>query len=306
MLINAFVSVPGGKSPSDAQNDISIYSLSYADRKLLAKGPKMHIRDSWCHLDIELPLALFHATSTKKDLVTTNTVNQRSEIALPDNLDSEMVIELVQHLKNLVTWKQHPRMLSSYKSTYKDLQLCSVGEYLGMKIYTQHIFNWYWARIRSGHLPSYADIDAFTAVETPVGESLFKKLVNYIAKLDFENRIPDPVEYKEYSQSNQRFGTAVALARAKIQAHFDYLDRKNREEAEAARQAAFTAERNKVRIKAAKDKAAQEKAKWDEKKKVEADLAARVKTKMTSSGKKVWKPDEAGYIRRVYGKNVPA
>ncbi|KAI0590617.1 hypothetical protein TUN199_04053 [Pyrenophora tritici-repentis] len=307
MLTEAFVTTLGRNSPSDAEsqasNTISIYNLSFADRKILAKGAQVHICDHQGITICQLPHALFRAISTKKELVKPG--NQPGIITLPENLDELMIINLIQHFMDLVTWKQHARMLPSYESTYHDLQTCSVGEYLGMKMYTQHIFNWYFASISSGHLPGYSDIDAFTYVRTIPGEALFQKLVNFVAKLDFEDSIPDPEDYQEYLQTNQHFREAVAVAKAKRQAYFVYLERKNREEAAAAERAANIAEKNKARVKMAKDKAAQSKAKWEEKKKAEAELAARVKAKMAAPGKKIWKAHEAGYIRRIYGKNVP-
>jgi hypothetical protein len=59
------------------------------------------------------------------------------------------------------------------------------------------------------------------------------------------------------------------------------------------------------RQKQSKEKAANQQANWEAQKKKDAELAARVKAKMTEPGKKKWKPDEAGYLRRVRGMNVP-
>jgi hypothetical protein len=83
---------------------------------------------------IEMPLALFRVTSNKKELLT----NGATTIKLPSSIDDlDIVKDLVQHLKNLTTWREYARELRSYGSTYKDLQLCSAGDFLGMSAYTQ-------------------------------------------------------------------------------------------------------------------------------------------------------------------------
>ena len=173
-----------------------------------------------------------------------------------------------------------------------------------MSLYTQHIFNWYWVRLRSGHLPSYADIDAVTSVRTPQGDSIFHKVVQAVVTMDMEGEIPDPEDYQAYLETNERFRAVVEEAKVKVQNHRDFMERKKRREEVAARQGEAAAEQYKVPVKAQKERKAREQARWDEKKKAEAELAARVKAKMTQSGKKQWKTDEAAYMRRVYGKNV--
>jgi hypothetical protein len=76
------------------------------------------------------------------------------------------------------------------------------------------LIDWYWVRLRTGDLPGYADLDTFTAVRTPLGDAIFRKAVNVLAKLDFEGKIPDPEEYQAYLRCNERFRVAVKKAEA--------------------------------------------------------------------------------------------
>jgi hypothetical protein len=133
---NAFVTTTGHKNDNDtsAGDASNIYKLPFGDRKLLAAGPKIQIVDSSEKVVIEMTLALFQMTSIKKELIT----NGATTIKLPPGIDDlDVVKDLVQHLKDLTTWKEHGRELRSYGSTYRDLQLCSAGDFLGMGAYTQ-------------------------------------------------------------------------------------------------------------------------------------------------------------------------
>jgi hypothetical protein len=310
ILSSAFVTAPGPKArQQDAEtktvNAGKIYALSFGDRKLLAKGPKVQIVDSEGKFVIDMPLPLFRATSTKKEMVAGTPGSIPGKIELPGNLEIKPVKDMIQHFNNLTTWNKFAKDLQSYQSAYWDIQLCSAADFLGMIPYTQHIFNWYWARISSGYLPDYADIDAISAVQSPLGDNVFRKVVNSIAKMDHEGQIPDPEDYEAYLETNERFGIAVKEAKKKLHKHQAYIDKMNRLDAEAKLQAEADRLLYEQRQNQSKEKAANQKAKWDAQKKKDAELAARVKAKMAEPGKKKWKPDEAGYLRRVRGINVP-
>ncbi|KAL1797956.1 hypothetical protein ACET3X_004562 [Alternaria dauci] len=310
ILTNAFVTAPGPKARQQeaeikAIDAGKIYGLSFGDRKFLAKGPKVQIVDSEGNFVADMPIALFRATSTKKEMVADTNGTESKVIELPANLELQPVKDIVKHFTDITTWNKFPTGLASYKSTYLDLQLCSVADYLGMNTYTKHIFNWYWARLSSNCLPSYNDIDAISAVQSSVGDSIFRKVVNCIAKLDHERQIPDFDDYKAYLKSNERFGVAVEEAKEKIRKHQAYIDRKNRFDAEAQRREEAGRVIHQQRQKKAEEKQATQQAKWDAQKKKDAELAAHVKAKMAEPGKKKWKPDEAAYLRRVRGINVP-
>jgi hypothetical protein len=133
---NASVTTTGRKNDmvTSAGDAGKIYKLPFGDRKLLATGPNIQIVDGSNKVVIEMPLALFRVTSDKNDLIT----NGATTIKLPPKIDDLGVVkDLVQHLKDLTTWKEHGRDLRSYSSTYKDLQLCNAGDFLGMDVYTQ-------------------------------------------------------------------------------------------------------------------------------------------------------------------------
>ncbi|CAI9637006.1 hypothetical protein GT037_004120 [Alternaria burnsii] len=310
VLANAFVTAPGSKArQQEAEIKVvdagKIYPLSFGDRKLLATGPKAQIIDSEGNVVTDIPVALFRATSTKKEMVAGTNGTGPCIIKLPTNLEVQPVKDLIKHFIDLTTWNKFARDLHPYQSTYWDLQMCSAADFLGMHVYTQHLFNWYWARISSGSLPDYADIDAISAVQTPVGDSIFRKVVNAIARLDFEGQIPDPYDYRVYLKTNERFGVAVEEAKKKMQKHQTYVDKKNWLEAKAKLREESARLIYQQRQKQLEERAATQQAKWDEQKKKDAELAARVKAKMAEPGKKKWKADEAGYLRRVRGINVP-
>jgi hypothetical protein len=310
ILSSAFVTAPGPKARQQAAEIKTvkarkIYPLPFGDRKLLAKGPKVQIVDNEGNFIIDIALALFRATSIKKEMVADNLGMEASIIKLPANLQVQVVKDIIQHFKDFTTWNKFAKNLRSCRSTYRDIQLCSAADFLGMTAYTQHIFNWYWARLSSGYIPDYADIDAISAARTPLCDNIFHKIVNAIAKLDREGKIPDPEDYEAYLEANERFGVAVDEAKKKMQKHEAYADKKNRLAAEAELQEEAAKMMHHQRQKQSKEKAANQQANWEAQKKKDAELAARVKAKMTEPGKKKWKPDEAGYLRRVRGMNVP-
>ncbi|KAG9191308.1 hypothetical protein G6011_09396 [Alternaria panax] len=290
ILTNAFVTFHGSnvrlkEADVKAVDACKIYPLSFGDRKLLSKGPKVQIIDHEGSFITDMPIALFRATSTKEMVAGTLGSPSRESSSLPQT--------------SIIS-----RDLHSYRATYWDLQLCSAADFLGMNVYTQHLFNWYWARLSSSYLPDYADIDAISAIQTPVGDTFFRKVMNGMAKLDHERQTPYPQDFEAYSKSNGRFGLAVEEAKKKMQKHQACVNKNNRMDAEAEHQEEADKLMYQQRQKQLKQKAATWQAKWDVQKKKDAELAARVKAKMTEPGKKKWRPDEAAYLRRVRGMNV--
>jgi hypothetical protein len=309
ILTSAFVTAPGLKkakqeSETMTANAGKIYSLSHADRCLLGKGPKVQIVDSEDNPVTEMSIALFRAISTKKEMVAGP---DPVVIKLPANLEVRMVQDLIEHFKNITSWNKYAKDLRPYEApgTYEDIQLCSAADYLGMMMYTQHIFNRYWALLRSERLPAYTDIDAFTAVQTPLGDNLFRKVVNTLAKLDLENKIPDPEDYNVYLESNERFAHAVTEAKTKMQKHLDWVERKSKRETESKLQHEADKIVYQQRQQQAEEREQKEQAKWDAQKKKDAELAARVQAKLAAPGKKKWTAEEAGYLRRVRDIHVP-
>ena len=193
-------------------------------------------------------------------MVADNLGVEASIIKLPANLEVQVVKDIIQHFKDLTTWNKFAKDLRSYRSTYRDIQLCSAADFLGMTAYTQHIFNWYWARLSSGYIPDYADIDAISAARTPLRDDIFRKIVNAIAKLDREGKIPDPEDYEAYLKANERFGVAVDEAKKKMQKHEAYADKKNRLAAQAELQEEAAKMMHHQRQKQSKEKAANQQA----------------------------------------------
>ncbi|KAH6876154.1 hypothetical protein BKA58DRAFT_419513 [Alternaria rosae] len=309
ILASAFVTAPGPKkamqeTETKMSNVAKIYTLSHADRKVLARGPKVQIVDSENAPVAEMPIALFRAISIKKEMVAGS---DPLVIKLPAELEVRMVQDLILHFNEITTWKKYAKELRPYEApgTYEDIQLCSAAEYLGMMLYTQQIFNRYWALIRSERLPEYSDIDAFSAVQTPLGENIFRKVVNKLTQLDVEGKIPDPKDYALYLEHNERFGRAVTKAKVKMQKHLNYVERKAKWEAEAKQKNDADQMMSQQRKQYEKEKEQKDKAKWEAAKKTEKELAVRVQAKQAQPGKKKWSVEEANHLRRVRGINVP-
>jgi len=307
LLASAFVTAPGPKKAMQASENkmgdvAKIYELSHADRKILATGPKVQIVDSEDKPVAEMPVALFRAVSDKKEMVA----GSDPVIKLPANLDVRMVQDLIKHFNDITTWSKFAKEIRPYAApgTYEDIQLCSVADYLGMMAYTQKIFNRYWALIRAERLPEYTDIDAFSTIQTPIGENLFRKVVTKLAQAELDGKIPDPEDYAAYLVHNERFGLAVTEAKEKMQKHQDYVERTAKREANAKQKNDADQMWSQQRKQNEKEKAEKDKAKWDAARKTEAELAARVQAKWVQPGKKHWTAEEAGYLRRVRGINV--
>ncbi|KAI4619297.1 uncharacterized protein J4E87_007547 [Alternaria ethzedia] len=307
LLASAFVTAPGPKKAmKETENKMGevakIYELSHADRRVLATGPKVQIVDSKNAPVAEMPIALFRAVSDKKEMVA----GPDPVIKLPAELEVRMVKDLILHFNEITTFKKFAKEIRPYGApgAYEDLQLCSAADYLGMMAYTQRIFNRYWALIRAERLPEYSDIDAFSTVQTPMGENLFRKVVTKLAQAELDGKIPDPEDYAAYLVHNERFGLAVTEAKEKIQKHLKYLEGKAKWEANAKQKTDADQMWSQQRKENEKEKAQKDKAKWEAARKTEAELAARVQAKWVQPGKKHWTAEEAGYLRRVRGINV--
>jgi len=307
LLASAFVTAPGPKKAMQASENnmgdlAKIYELSHADRRVLATGPKVQIVDSEDKPVAEMPIALFRAISIKKEMVA----GSDPVIKLPAGLDVRMVQDLIKHFNEITTFKKYAKELHPYQApgTYEDIQLCSAAGYLGMMAYTQRIFNRYWALIRAERLPEYSDIDAFSTVQTQIGENLFRKVVTKLAQAELDGKIPDPEDYAAYLVHNERFGLAVTEAKEKMQKHLDYVERTAKREANAKQKNDADQMWSQQRKLNEKEKAEKDKAKWEAARKTEAELAARVQAKWVQPGKKHWTAEEAGYLRRVRGINV--
>lgn len=108
LLVNAFVTAPGSKArQQEAEVKVvdagKIYPLSFGDRKLLATGPKAQITDSEGNVVTDIPIALFRATSTKKEMVAGTNGTEPCIIKLPTNLEVQPVKDLIKHFMDLTT-----------------------------------------------------------------------------------------------------------------------------------------------------------------------------------------------------------
>jgi hypothetical protein len=278
-----------------------IFVMPFSDRKLLTKGPVIDLVDADGNFIVNMPLALFRATSSKRDELLPKSA---TTIKLPAGINPDIAKDLIQHLNDIASTTTYAKDIPSHELTYEDMQLCSAADALGMGIYTQHIFNWYWVRLNAGHLPGYGDISAFSAVKTPTCNRIFRKAVNVLAKLSFDGQIPDPENFESYLAVEERVRIAVTEAKDKMQRHVDYVARKVRQEQDEARQAAADLSRANGQAKLDKEKAAKNRAKWDARKRKNTALRETV-LKKRAVGARKWTSEEAAYYERTFGKRVP-
>jgi len=131
LLASAFVTAPGPKKAMQAtenkMGDVAkIYELSHADRKVLAKGPKVQVVNSENAPVAEMPIALFRAVSIKKEMVA----GPDPVIKLPTELEVRMVKDLILHFNEITTFKKFAKEIRPYAApgAYEDLQLCSAAD----------------------------------------------------------------------------------------------------------------------------------------------------------------------------------
>jgi hypothetical protein len=283
MSRNKRVSASG---PRSRENASDIYDIPFEDRQLLGRGPRVHVVDHRGDVVTEMPLALFRALSTKRDIL----VASDNSIRLPRVMDSHVVNYLFQHLIEVIC-EERPGKLQWYSTVYEDLQLCSIADYLEMTIYTQRLVNIYLSAANADQLPEYDDLIAYANVETSLGKKIFRKVVDTLVRYENEGKIDDKKEYASYLQSHKRIRNAVAEAREET-TPADLVARND---------GGLDAGKNHPPRMTRQEREAKDKKKWATKEQKDKELGARARAKQAKPGKKKYTPAEARYLTKLHG-----
>jgi hypothetical protein len=260
-------------------------------RGLLAQGPvvDIHLHDS-SEVVASPPLALFTALSSTPDIV--QHTSGTPYVTLPAYILAVSVKDLITRLTPFSDPATTIAPMSSTGDVFKDLHIASAAEVLGLTLYTQPMFNSYFARFKSS-TPSPADLTAISRVATPLGNNLFASVIYDLATLYWHRNLPDHAAFDAFCEHNTRVRDAVDALCAKWQAADKsaalHEERRVARAKQQAKVAAKVAEQQrKFAAKAAEDKA----------------LGQVVREKMRVKGSK-YTGAEARYVWATFGKRVP-
>ena len=273
-------------------------------RLALCGGPKIEIANSKGVITT-IPGLLFDTASAQHDLV------QDGKVMVPDEIGTQGVMQFKQRMMLFTQSVTHPGPIVATGDTVCDLQMCSAAEALGMKAYTQGVFNLYFARVNS-IIPTMANIAAIGSVRTPCGDKIFKQMAYHIADKMWNGTFETAEAFqRQYLPTNPRLEAAIydfiATKQAAVQRQEKY-EMRQEQRAEWARVAAEKQQRAKAweakkavtekeKKLAARKKQAEEDAKWKA-------VGETYRTKKRT-GVKVFTPLEASYAWKFMGVRVP-
>ena len=79
---------------------------------------------------------------------------------------------------------------------------------LGMHVYVQRLFDYYWAYIKN-NVPTYAKMDVIDGLALDENDSFFRCLVGRLAHLKLTKKIEDVEGLEKFFEARQRLGRAV-------------------------------------------------------------------------------------------------
>ncbi|KAF1842941.1 uncharacterized protein K460DRAFT_289945 [Cucurbitaria berberidis CBS 394.84] len=247
-----------------------------------------------------MPFALFNAATSNKELVVTRD-NGSHEVQLPKHAKSDAVKFFLTHMNNLASEK-YVREVPFTKNMELNLHLCSVADDLGMRQYTQYIFNGYYYRLQTT-VPTPDDVKAIGKVNTPLGDKLFNTVGYRLAKLAWDGEHPNVTAFNTYLVTDTRLAAIVKDLYAKREAAARYqarLEEHRCQEKEADR---LEKEHEKRDAAVTKEHLAKDKKKWTDLKHKDAEVRARVIEKKRS-GEKLTR-QEAAMHYLMFCKRVP-
>jgi hypothetical protein len=248
-----------------------------------------------------LPLALFNALSSSNDIVDITSGNPH--ITLPPSVLHVSVKDLVSRLIPFSDPATTIAPMSPTGDLFKDLHIASAAESLGLTLYTQSMFNTHFARFKAG-VPSPADLDAISKIDTPLGNKLFASVTLDLATLYWHNNLPNDSAFEAYCEQNTRVGDAVAkLCRQWVAADNAAAVREERRVWRAKQKAEFEAKAAEQQA-VIKARAAEQQLKFEAKAAATAQLGHVVRGKMRVKGS-TYTAAEARYIWATFGKRVP-
>ncbi|KAH7070464.1 hypothetical protein BKA63DRAFT_475735 [Paraphoma chrysanthemicola] len=309
----AFAFYPAGVSPPTntfptSAKDVDVRMFSLGDRQMLATGQRIFICKGNDPVS-EIPRPLFFATSTNPSLL----VNGR--VQLPQDTDAHGVMLLVDYLIAMIFEPSEAiedLRMSNRRSLYDLLSVTAAADSLGMKKYTDHLYRKCEAYIRRD-LPAYEELDAMVHF-APKHTRLFHLMVteNLLPRMLTPGNIQDINDFNKYLSKTPVLNEPIQAA---ITKHYEYVE--NRARAQQERQENYHArkrkeqayvqeQRAKVETQERDEKAAKDKAFWDQKKEEAAEDEKSIQEKMKQSAdNRRFTAREKAHWRRTRGTKLP-
>jgi hypothetical protein len=184
--------------------DIDIREEQYVIRSALLMGEHVpiYIGDD---VVAQIRKPLLKITST-----TIDEIHKNSVIKLPKNTEKGGVIRLVEYLTYVVRTTKKPAPMRKAIPTFDALSVCAAAKLLGMEKYVEHVYKAMDYHLHQ-HTPTYEDIDAVLAFKEQHAR-LYKLVVNDLAILVWEEKIPDPEQFDKYLRQNPMLQIAIDAA----------------------------------------------------------------------------------------------
>jgi hypothetical protein len=281
-------------------------ALGRKKRGALAHSALIEIRN---HDDTEalgsIPIDLFIALSTKKGIIEHE--HGISFIAVAEYLLPVAVKERIARIFSLGSPYVDVIAMETTGNLFKDIQIASAAEYLGLTAYTQRMFNMHWQRLKTTP-PTKPDIEVLSNIHTSLGEKLLNVAAYDLAKLSWAGTLPNPDTFEKYLDENEAFGAMVREYYVQWEADAEAYaagEERRRIKAEQQRLADEHAQGVAAKFSAKeKEERAKERANFEAIKKEDAEIGKIVRENMQKSGSK-YTAREARYIWSTFGKRVP-
>jgi hypothetical protein len=187
------------------QDRVDIRTLSLSERQALRRGLGITIRcgSRW---NFTMPWRLFQTISTESTNIDRRVPTQL-EFHLPANIEQEP-------FKVLVSWmleSMSARRVAYFQRTASfadNLSLVRAAKLLGMHVYVQRLFDYYWAYIKN-NVPTYANMDVIDGLALDENDSFFGCLVGRLAHLRLTKKVEDVEGLERFLESRRRLGRAV-------------------------------------------------------------------------------------------------
>ncbi|KAF1842942.1 uncharacterized protein K460DRAFT_407314 [Cucurbitaria berberidis CBS 394.84] len=289
--------IPSRQDEATRRNNKSknIHNLSQKMCNSLDVGIVVNIVNVAGEVVTKMRLAVFKAASTKPELYS------NGQIHLPDTIHDaiheQAVKWLIQELNKLAEDE-----VAGLKNAFRDFHLCFVAEVMGMRKYTQNIFNEYYYPLKD-HSLAYEHLLGISKVENALGRKFLKDVAYDLATLAWNEAIPNPAVFDYELATNAPLANSVNnlfkiwenAARRTDTARLAKI----RQEEEDQHYKELEA---KEKVRKAK-KAAQDKATSEAKQKKEIELRERIIKKKRTGEKLTHEEARMHYI--MYGKRVP-
>ncbi|CAO2653339.1 Nn.00g027500.m01.CDS01 [Neocucurbitaria sp. VM-36] len=184
---------------NDNRSDIRIWSQE--KRKKLDLGEVVDVVNVEGKTVTKMRLTTFNAVSTKPGLYFDRAIR------LPDTIHDEIHEQAVKWLIQNIN-KLSAELIPGLKDAFRDFHLCFVAEVMGMRKYTQHIFNEYYLSLKS-HLLDYDHMIGISRVDNALGRRFFRDVSYNLAILAWNREILDFGAFDDELATNARLARSI-------------------------------------------------------------------------------------------------